>query len=59
MSVDPITDVRAITNLHKTIQKQIEAMNRQSRTMFWLTWAAVLLAVVQTGSSMIQVWFTF
>jgi Mg2+ and Co2+ transporter CorA len=46
----------AITLLHSTIKEQIEATNRQSKTMSALTWAAVLLAVVQVIGMIVQVW---
>jgi hypothetical protein len=44
--------------LHDTIEKQIEATNRQSRIMFWLTCTALFLAVVQAVAAFVQVCFT-
>ncbi len=45
-----------IRHLHDTIQKQIDATNKQSRIMFWLTCAAFVLAIVQTIATIVQVW---
>ena len=54
-SFDPVVS-GAINRLHDTIQTQIEATNRQSRIMLWLTCAAIFLAIVQACSSIVQVW---
>ena len=65
ISLDPLVSnsvnrLNKTTNrLHDTIEVQIKATNRQSRIMFWLTCAAVLLAIVQTGSSVAQIWLAF
>lgn len=45
-----------ISLLHKTIKEQIEATDRQSNVMTKLTYAAVVLAIVQTGAAIVQVW---
>lgn len=48
-----------LKQLHDTIEEQISATNKQSRVMGFLTWAAVILAVVQTIGMVVQVWLAF
>ena len=55
MQFDAITN-GSIQRLHETIKQQIEATDRQTRTMTRLTYAAVVLAIVQTGAAIVQVW---
>lgn len=45
-----------IIQLHETIKTQIEATDRQTQVMTRLTYAAVVLAIVQTGAAIVQVW---
>lgn len=46
----------AITKLHDTIKAQIEATNKNSRIMLWLTWVAAFLAFFQAFSASVQIW---
>jgi hypothetical protein len=51
------SDVTApeVVKLHETIKEQIEASEKQTRTMIRLTRAAIFLAVVQVITSVIQI----
>ncbi|MBJ6752322.1 hypothetical protein [Geomonas anaerohicana] len=49
----------ALAGLKKAIEAQTNSTDKQSIVMTRLTWAAVILAIVQTGASVIQLWLTF
>ena len=49
----------AVQHLRDATKLQTDAANRQSRVMTRLTWTTVVLAIVQAGASVIQVWLAF
>jgi hypothetical protein len=45
-----------VIRLHETIKAQIEATEKQTKTMFWLSVAMFLLTIVQVAFGAYEIW---
>lgn len=45
-----------VIRLHETIKAQIEATEKQPKTMFWLSVAMFLLTIVQVAFGAYEIW---